>query len=233
MSTAQDSVLLTPELLELILCHLPIRHLLVTAPLVCKYWRDLTLTPALQRALFFEPDNSTSPSIRNPLLEELFPPFFATLEDSSASNWFWPGSAKRIMAMPWSHAPQAFKRKEASWRRMLVVQPPARSIVVTEYRHARGGNFERDAVLKDLLPVRMGFLYDLTVPFVDRVASSFRIRSLAPELGGDLALDVSYTAQCCTRSNREIDSKFDSEAREQVPVEFGQFVREGTKDAIF
>ncbi|KAK7038336.1 putative f-box domain protein [Favolaschia claudopus] len=234
MSSAQHSVMVTPELVELVLLHLPMRDLLITAPLVCKWWRDLTLKPTLQRALFFEPDNLSLPRIKNPLLAELFPPFFGSLIDHTASRWSWPGSAKTIMAMPCSLAPEAFKRKEASWRRMLVSQPPARTMAVSERRHARGGNSQRRAVLEDLSPLRMGPLYDLTVSLVDRVAASFRISwrgidslyEQAPDNDEDVTLDVMYTVQCRrVQRNRQIDSKFDCDGREQISVHWGETVR--------
>jgi hypothetical protein len=116
MSNTQNIVISTPELLELMLSRLPMRDLLVAAPLVSKMWQALTLTPALQRALFLQPDPS-SERVQNPLLVELFPPFFAP---EQPSRWSWP-DAEAIQSMPWSKAPEAFKWPEASWRRMLVV----------------------------------------------------------------------------------------------------------------
>ncbi|KAJ7439120.1 hypothetical protein FB451DRAFT_157472 [Mycena latifolia] len=76
MSTAKDIVIATLELLELILARLPLRDLLVTAPPVSKMWQALTLTPTSQCTLFFHPDPSVSPPTQNPLLVEIFPPFF-------------------------------------------------------------------------------------------------------------------------------------------------------------
>ncbi|KAJ6464468.1 hypothetical protein C8R45DRAFT_799919, partial [Mycena sanguinolenta] len=137
MSNSQDQVISTPELVELTLSHLPIRELLVTAPLVCKTWRALTLTPALQRALFFEPDSSyRAERIRNPLLTEMFAPFFSA-EEPSTNYWVRP-NARDIRSMPWSKAPGAFNRPEASWRRMLVAQPPPQKMLVTEASHGSG-----------------------------------------------------------------------------------------------
>ncbi|KAJ7490550.1 hypothetical protein FB451DRAFT_1079334, partial [Mycena latifolia] len=156
MSTAKDTVMTTPELLELTLSQLPIRDLLVTAPLVCKTWQAITLLPSLQRTFFFQPDLSSEP-VQNPLLAELFSPFFTP---EGPNRWSWPGDADSIMAMPWYKAPDAFKREDASWRRMLVTQPPAQTIIVTERRHARGGDSERRAVLNGL-SLRMGTLYDI------------------------------------------------------------------------
>ncbi|KAJ6559703.1 hypothetical protein B0H19DRAFT_1069436 [Mycena capillaripes] len=129
--SARDSVIQTPELVEHTLALLPIRDLLVTAPLVNKMWQAITLSPTLQRALFFEADPTASAShpVKNPLLVELFQPFFAS---NPAKKYLWPGSAASILAMPWARAPEAFKRAGASWRRMLVTQPPAQTIVVIQ-----------------------------------------------------------------------------------------------------
>ncbi|KAJ7609186.1 hypothetical protein DFH06DRAFT_898006, partial [Mycena polygramma] len=128
MSSAEE-VLSTPELLELILWHLPMRTLLVAAPLVSKTWHAVTLSPILQQALFFQPDPAfASHPIQNPLLAELFPPFFMPIA-AAVNYWQWPDT-KAIRAMPWAKAPDAFRRAEASWRRMLVRQPPVQTMQV-------------------------------------------------------------------------------------------------------
>lgn len=36
--------------------------------------------------------------------------------------------------MPWANAPEAFRRKDASWRKMLVSQPPATSLFIDDHR---------------------------------------------------------------------------------------------------
>ncbi|KAJ6538513.1 hypothetical protein DFH09DRAFT_1398327 [Mycena vulgaris] len=221
MSTAKNMVICTPELLELVLSHLPMRDLLITAPLVSKTWQVITLSPALQRALFFQPDPSAEP-VQNPLLMEMFPPFFAPEGDS---RWSWPGNVSSIKSMPWSKAPGAFKRKEASWRRMLVMQPPAQNMTVTEICHGRGGDFERRAVLDDL-SLRMGILYALAVPFIDRVASSFCIRwHDNSDAEGDLTLAVIFTQQC--RMGREglLDKRFSSDEAKSTEINFGEWAQ--------
>ncbi|KAJ7445056.1 hypothetical protein FB451DRAFT_1293226 [Mycena latifolia] len=216
MSTAKAAVMSTPELLELTLAQLPMRDLLVTAPLVCKMWQAITLSPTLQRALFFQPDPS-SECIQNPLLAELFPPFFAPESPNGRSQL---GNAKAIMAMPWSKAPDAFKREDASWRRMLVTQPPAHTMIVTESCHARGGNFERRAVLKDL-SLRMGTLYDIAVPLIDRVASSFRICWHSDANSeGDLTLAVAYTVQCRRGLPSPLARRFYSDGHKPLKIKF-------------
>ncbi|KAJ6537697.1 hypothetical protein B0H19DRAFT_1180680 [Mycena capillaripes] len=217
MSTAKVTVASTPELLELILTHLPMRDLLVAAPLVSKTWQTITLSPTLQRALFFQADPSSEP-ICNPLLVEMFPPFFA---QPGENRWLWPGKASSIMAMPWSKAPGAFKRKEASWRRMLVAQPPVQKMIITETRHNRGGDSERRAVVNDL-SLRMGRLYDLALPFIDRVASSFCIQWREDaSREGDLTLAVIYTKQCSLHFRRMIDEEFYSDGHLDRFREFG------------
>ncbi|KAF8197251.1 hypothetical protein K438DRAFT_1967489 [Mycena galopus ATCC 62051] len=112
MSTAGNTVMSTPELLERTLAHLPMSDLLITAPLFSKTWQATTLTPTLQRALFFQPDPTSTTRIPNPLLVEMFPPFFAVAEDPNRWSWH---DADAFMSMPWAKAPDAFKRPEASW----------------------------------------------------------------------------------------------------------------------
>ncbi|KAJ7441977.1 hypothetical protein FB451DRAFT_1298034 [Mycena latifolia] len=223
MSTARDTVMSTSELLERILAQLPLRYLLVAAPLVCKAWQAIiTLSPTLQRALFFQPDpspRSDSEPVRNPLLVEMFPPFFA---GAGKNRWSWSGQASTIMAMPWSKAPDAFKRKEASWRRMLVTQPPAQTMIVTETCHGQIGDYEQRAVLHDL-SLRMGFLYDLAVPLIDRVASSFCIHwhhEPDRDSEGDLTLAVIYTSQCRVDLAGTLDKRFYSDGAEPVDIDF-------------
>jgi len=206
MSLAQDAAISTPELLELILFHLPMRDLLVTAPLINKRWQALTLAPTLQRALFFEPDPIVSKPVMNPLLAEIFPAFFKFTSENR-----WRGTSESIMKMSWSKAPDAFKRKEASWRRMLVTQPPAQTMIIKETSHGRGGNHERQTTLKGL-SLRMGLLYDIAVPFINRHASSFYVRwNHGTDLEDDLTLDVIYAVQCVWGRPRPLDERFESD----------------------
>ncbi|KAJ7241503.1 hypothetical protein B0H12DRAFT_1326241 [Mycena haematopus] len=218
MSTSQDAVISTPELLELTLSHLPIRDLLITAPLVSKTWQAIILTPALQRALFFQPDPSyRAERVRNPLLVEIFRPFFSEV------SYRWP-NAEAIKSMPWSKAPSAFKRPEASWRRMLVAQPPPQTMLVTETRHARLGSYVRRAVIDDE-PLRMGALYDITLPFVDRVASSFCVRWHHDDNSeSDITLEAVYAQQCNMAPRPVLDMHFYStRIRQGHNLSFGEW----------
>ncbi|KAJ7071903.1 hypothetical protein B0H15DRAFT_806913 [Mycena belliarum] len=159
-TAARDTVLATPELLALLLAQLPLRALLLRAPLVCEMWLATTLSPALQRAPFLAP--------------ALFPPFFAP--SPPPSRYTWP-TAHVLMAMPAASVPVAFARADASWRRMLVAQPPVR---VVQRAHARGGDFSRSAEVRfrgggqgDGGELRMGALYDLAAGRVKRAGSAF------------------------------------------------------------
>ncbi|KAJ6506835.1 hypothetical protein C8R45DRAFT_797092, partial [Mycena sanguinolenta] len=125
MSPPQESVLATPELLELILSQLPMRDLLVTAIRISKTWHATTLTPSLQCALFFLPSlSSDSEHIQNPLLAATFPSFFA------ARSMRCRVRTLMDQELPWGKASDAFKRAEASWRRMLLTQPPVLAIKI-------------------------------------------------------------------------------------------------------
>ncbi|KAJ7717799.1 hypothetical protein B0H16DRAFT_1610305 [Mycena metata] len=167
MSTARDAVISSPELVELILARMPMRDLLVAAPRVSKTWNAITLTPTLQRILFFQPAPSHWAPMRNPLLMELLPPFFAPRGRVS-----WPVHTE-IMAQ------MAFKRPDASWRRMLVVQPPAPALIVNEIHNADGGESRSQTTVNYDHPsfpgLRMGALYDLAVPLIKHPISSFYI----------------------------------------------------------
>jgi hypothetical protein len=133
------AVMESPELFEQILLALPMRSLLITAPLVCKRWRDtIASSPAIQQALFFRPIASKTWTaeaagdyIVNPLLEKLFPPFFrngwsfetARGEDRHDKSDFAEVTGWHEMAL--SEDRDAFLRSGATWRRMLTQQPPA------------------------------------------------------------------------------------------------------------
>jgi hypothetical protein len=91
MSSASDPspIFTTPELVEQILLNLDMRTLLVSAQRVSKTWHDLIASSRpLQRALYFEPiaaatfKELTTTRTRNPLLEEIFPPFFPGKEST-------------------------------------------------------------------------------------------------------------------------------------------------------
>jgi hypothetical protein len=213
MSTAKDKVIITPELLELILSQLPIRNLFLVAPLVSKTWQAVARTPVLQRAIFFEPDPSATVPTQNPLLVEIFSPFFAQANEESS----WPGSVSTIQAMQWAKNPNAFKRADASWRRMLVTQPPVQSMAMTRTagRHSLSG---RRAVLTDLT-LRMGMLYDLVVTRLEAAESHFRIRWQDGVDHSEDGISVdSWSANNCGSRTKRLGKVFISDGMERVKV---------------
>jgi hypothetical protein len=239
MSTAQGTVISTPELLENILLQLPMRDLLVTTSLVCKTWYTVTLSPIIQRALFFEADPSASKRVWNPLLRKLFPPFFARpppADDQRSKSAAWPGNVDAITTMPWSRAPDAFKRAEASWRRMLVIQSPVRTVRITQTINSFMCCDERQGVMKDSdLPLRMGVLYDLALSFLDDDGTSFRIswrRNTVGEGEGerDITLEVVASEGCLSPMDPwALDERFCSDAAMPVEITWEKWIEKDCK----
>lgn len=129
-----------PELLEEVLLHLGQRRILLLQR-VSRFWFNTIFgSPKLQQKLFFQPlppskAAQTSPQF-NPLVEELFPFLFAAhpcpgthicknITARCITNWTWKLDRR-----------QAVLRPEASWRRMLPVQPAAsiEGVMVADWR---------------------------------------------------------------------------------------------------
>ncbi|KAK8128997.1 F-box domain-containing protein [Apiospora sp. TS-2023a] len=100
--------------------------------------------------------SKTGPLRMNPLLREKFDRFFYDAERDAKATPGMKASARRYRRrlqecmLQSKHFPdlplaateearEAFMRPEASWRRMLVTQPPARRIGFSEERHGMGG----------------------------------------------------------------------------------------------
>ncbi|KAJ6574456.1 hypothetical protein B0H19DRAFT_603891 [Mycena capillaripes] len=226
MSPAQHTMLSTPELLEATLLQLPMRDLLVTAPLVCKTWHATTLSPAIRRALFFDADPSASKRVRNPLLRKLFPPFFARpppANSQRSNSRAWPGNAEAITTMPWSKAPDTFDRTEASWRRMLVTQPPVQAVHITQTINSFMCISERHGVLKES-PLRMGLLYDLALSFLDDDDTAFRFSWRNNQEEGDITLEVVATEGCLSPIEKwTLDERFCSKGAKPVEITWGKW----------
>ncbi|KAL4729927.1 hypothetical protein ACLX1H_001956 [Fusarium chlamydosporum] len=149
-ATNLDRILCVPELLELVLLHLDVKTLLVSASRVCRYWATtIADSPMIQQALFFQPVSSSSGAQRpesftlNPLLVEKFGRCFFDVDRKST----YLRRADSFLRLPW--APEGadtkqgparslmlektnrlenFTRSNSSWRRMLVSQPPPPSL---------------------------------------------------------------------------------------------------------
>ncbi|KAI0197546.1 F-box domain-containing protein [Astrocystis sublimbata] len=193
-----DRVVCILELLELILLHLDMGTLLVSALRVSKMWNALINTSiALQRALYFQPalpssqSDTTSQPVVNPLLKQRFGNCFFDngVTYGYRANMFymipcaglvpwpsWPGihrnASKVEDLMPLDlHEDEIIcrklTRKEASWRKMLVSQPPPLHL---GYLKIEEGSVWYDSVQRKLLQphidlnspgLRMGTLYDI------------------------------------------------------------------------
>lgn len=152
-------VLSTPELLESILLHLDPRTLLTTAQLISPAFLAVTTSsPRLQRTLFFRPSPSTTPFTPNPLLLWAFPCLMPVLPPQQPNGLAGTPPHPSTLFIPagsYGRGPRddgneilpmtdvrfdggrrnlAFTRKGASWRRMLVCQPPAMRVARVELR---------------------------------------------------------------------------------------------------
>jgi hypothetical protein len=119
--SAQRLSLSTPEILELILLQLDNQTLLTAAQQTCRGWRELIYrSPYLQKALFFLPESGRGDEeekTQNPLLIRRFPSLFGKSNELGSL----------LPSLDMIKTPQkleAYLRPEASWRRMLVQQPP-------------------------------------------------------------------------------------------------------------
>lgn len=173
-SAACTAVLALPELLECIFAYFSERDLLVSIQRVCKLWHDMI---ARSGRLFFTPNWTASGrrQKQNPLLVSSFGLFFDNWmypegPEESRPYWrYWFGP-KEFMGqdLPIANMKNgrkrhnAFVRRDASWRRMLVSQPALTSFKYEESRYSstRGHSSSRTTI-ETPEGLRMGHLYDL------------------------------------------------------------------------
>lgn len=175
-----------PELLEQVLLHLTQGEILHVQR-VCHFWLYIICdSPLLQQKLFFQPlppsKASEKPPEFNPIAEALFPFLFEP--HPFLSGWLVKREAERTIRH-WNEDParrEAVLRPEASWRRMLPLQPaaPIDGFVMNEWnvkdsstvlewgevdpsRHASNVASRWD--LGD--NASMGLLYDIVVSHLD------------------------------------------------------------------
>ncbi|KAJ5772844.1 hypothetical protein N7457_007740 [Penicillium paradoxum] len=151
---ARSHALSIPEIFELILLHLDIRTLLTKATRVCRAWSHfINDSRPLQWALFFRPlDNPLNKAkIQNPLLAEAFPSVFrqSSSNRDGTPNHKHNGNSNRnsipeltFTTFDMVRRPRklnAYIRPEASWRRMLVQQPPVYTLALLRSSVGHGG----------------------------------------------------------------------------------------------
>ncbi|KAF3386752.1 hypothetical protein F1880_000755 [Penicillium rolfsii] len=163
------SVLSTPEILEMILVQTDIRTLLTSAQRVCRDWLNLiTTSPSIQKALYFAPTNVSeeepNEKTLNPLLMEKFHFIFPSKDrpDSYSfdfSDLQWTKDSSSLTPMV---------RADASWRKMLVQQPPISELGFFGVFHAKRGDSARCSKIAaqerkqdKCKGLRMGRLFDI------------------------------------------------------------------------
>ncbi|KAL2856599.1 hypothetical protein BJY01DRAFT_242651 [Aspergillus pseudoustus] len=131
-------VLSIPELLEQIFLYTDTTTLLTSTQRVCRLWNTIiTQTPSLQRHLFFLPhqcpghtgtqqdDHSPTVLTLNPHLRTIYPSWFPNLSALTDERGCRTSNLEpellRVFEMD---GDQPFERANASWRRMLLMQPP-------------------------------------------------------------------------------------------------------------
>lgn len=134
--SAMEEVFAMPELLEAILLHLPLSQLLMTAQLVCSFFHETVAdSPMLQQALFFMPTSMDKPyfSRPNPMLTHRINSHFIDERENRSpgvedTKWPFDGALKQLNWEEWIKKHRKYTVRGASWRRMLVVQPPIQDL---------------------------------------------------------------------------------------------------------
>lgn len=148
-NSARERVLGTTDTLELVLVQLDI-HTLLLVQRTCRLWHSLiTASPSIQKALFYLPSDTKKP-IYNPILAKKFPAFFPHPTTGRTDAHF------TFMTFDSFQNPDkiiAYNRREASWRRMLVRQPPPTDFAFIEVVL---GNMHNSPLRRKIIQVTLG-----------------------------------------------------------------------------
>lgn len=122
------------EILEMILLNLDMRTLLCIQR-TCRSWLGMIEDSSpIQKALYFIPTENTpgQGKVQNPVLVEAFPALFKLIDpDDPEDDYEYDQPTLTTFDMMRSSSKLvAYLRPEASWRRMLVQQPPVRKFEV-------------------------------------------------------------------------------------------------------
>lgn len=216
-----EAVISTPELFESIMENLDMATILTSVQRVCKDWkRRIDASSSIQTLIYLRPDNGDGlfGSCKvNPLLLKHFGPILQRKADDFIGleprlRFRCERGYLDIRTLESMHLSIAamghgrikherFVRKEASWRRMLVSQPPPRAVASINF--GDNGRWERRStdtpVTINTLPegLRMGQLWDtvyhaLWSPYTGSVEKRWVITSW--RVGGDdVAPENSWT----------------------------------------
>ncbi|KAF2702955.1 hypothetical protein K504DRAFT_419492 [Pleomassaria siparia CBS 279.74] len=167
-SSACTHVLETIELLEAVLAQLPQRDLLLAQSISRRFQSTIKTSPRLQRALYLRAAPVKDPKswTINPLLRDAFLVWFVVPRAGTQNIYTlelldWTKDEKRRTA---------FIYKDASWRRMLVIQPPPKKLSIIRFWNMQYGYSARTAEIPfESHPsggVPMSSLYDLVHSFI-------------------------------------------------------------------
>jgi hypothetical protein len=219
MLSAQSRVLSIPELFEYVLAHLPPRSLLLAQRISHQFRAAIISSPHLQRQLYFHatppkgpnpkdppasphPHQHTPPSpdidsnnewTLNPLLREIFVPWFVIPGDRrfSASR----NDIERLDTLRTEASRDAFLRPEASWRKMLVVQPAPKTLTIVSFTHAMRSDSRGEASIPFDNSVTMGLIYDIS-EYSTSADGSFGLSIKNSDTGPQLTLYLFRTISC-------------------------------------
>ncbi|PQE28376.1 f-box domain protein [Rutstroemia sp. NJR-2017a BBW] len=145
MENSIQKVFAIPELLELILLQLPFLDLVRAQMVSGSFYDVIESSTQLQQALFLRASPATSIPIPNPLLQPCANAQFLDLRSSHIrcryihnprgrrrnDSFTWPTVAARCDSkLRVDFTNKAVRRSEASWRRMLIVQPPVAQLEI-------------------------------------------------------------------------------------------------------
>ncbi|KUI57614.1 hypothetical protein VP1G_04916 [Cytospora mali] len=205
------TALAAPELLCRILLFLDPRDLLINAPRVCKYWKDaIERDPELQRALFFRPwqpqsscsSRPTGPRDHDDVLNPFFADFLSPVPDHISrkdrinSSGF-KGKADLCSLFESSPDPDAWRRPEASWRRMHIQQPPRDLVVLQKRTCGQPYDELRYYTAKQFRGVLMGDLYHLLWSYIHTSMTQGLLEEVAAEF--DESSSCRGILACATR----------------------------------
>jgi hypothetical protein len=219
MPSAALAVFAIPEVFQNILLELPVKDLLLLQR-VSPYWRDtITNSRALQENLFFRAitDVKHRPQF-NPLLKKHFPYFFKAsmgVERGVFGPTFAGIDSDKIL------------HEDASWRKMLPVQPPAALDDIEEYLHCsceqhpvnRYGTVREGYAYLHEDGATMGFIWDIAAHLLDNasdawVSVTWNLKEPASYPKSSLKSDKGVTRII------DVQNTFDIECQHDVPHHF-------------
>ncbi|KAK3077187.1 hypothetical protein LTS18_010986 [Coniosporium uncinatum] len=136
-------VLAIPELLELILLNLPSSDVLRLTNVSRAFNHLIKHSHGLQGLQYFRANCSLFPNddgiafFLNPLLEASFPGWLSSVNRESNVPEHLRDANEPFTRSRWSRYPEAFRCHHASWRDMLITQPPIERIHIIKTRFQR------------------------------------------------------------------------------------------------